>query len=54
MSRYDADGNLIYTGGWSDGKRNGTGTEFDVNGQIIYSGEWKDDKYLNGILYQKI
>lgn len=53
-SLFDSDGCLIYTGQWKDGKRNGTGTEFDKNGQIVYSGEWKDDKYLNGILYQKI
>lgn len=53
-SLFDSQGNLIYSGGWKDGQRNGTGTEFDAAGQIVYSGEWKDDKYLNGILYQKI
>lgn len=53
-SLFDNEGHLIYTGQWKNGMRNGTGTEFDANGQIVYSGEWKDDKYLNGILYQKV
>ena len=50
---FDREGNLIYYGGWKDGKRWGHGTEFDPTGAIVFDGEWKDGKYFNGILYQK-
>ena len=50
----DADGNLIYSGGWQNGKRQGHGTAFDKNGNVVYTGEWKDDRYENGILYRHV
>ena len=47
-------GNLIYSGGWQNGKRQGHGTAFDKNGNVVYTGEWKDDRYENGILYRHV
>lgn len=29
----DQDGTLLYSGGFANGKRSGTGTEYDPNGQ---------------------
>ena len=53
-SEFDGDGNLIYTGMWKDGKRHGFGTEYDKEGKIVFTGEWENDKYLDGVLYQKV
>lgn len=53
-SEFDQDGNLIYTGMWKDGKRHGFGTEYNKDGTIVFTGEWENDKYLDGVLYQKI
>ena len=41
---FDAEGNLIYTGEWKDGKRDGYGTEYR-SGAVRYAGEWKEDRY---------
>ncbi len=53
-SAFDKAGNLIYTGMWKDGKRHGFGTEYDQAGNVVYTGTWEDDRYLDGMLYQKI
>lgn len=53
-SEFDRDGNLIYTGMWKEGKRHGFGTEYDKQGKIVFTGEWENDKYLDGVLYQKV
>ncbi len=51
---FDSDGNLMYSGGFEKGMREGFGIEFDEDGKIVYEGMFKNDKYIDGILRQKI
>lgn len=53
-TEFDAQGNLIYTGMWKDGKRHGKGTEFDAQGNVVFTGEWREDRYYDGIHYSRL
>ena len=44
---FDIEGNLIYEGEFSEGKRNGKGKEF-FNNKISFEGEFKEGKKWNG------
>jgi hypothetical protein len=38
------EGNLLYTGGWKDGMRDGGGTEYR-GGRAVRSGVWRQDQF---------
>ena len=50
----DQDGTLLYSGGFANGKRSGTGTEYDPNGQVRYTGKWAENAWNGeGVWYRE-
>ena len=51
---YYENGNLIYEGGYSNGKRNGKGKEYDKDDKLIFEGEYlKGKRNRKGKEYDK-
>ena len=49
IKEYNEEGNLIFDGGYLNGKRNGKGKEYDSNGRIKFEGEYLNGEKCNGI-----